>query len=278
LSPTGCRCDEIAALGLFRLESFFPLSGGEPLTYRWLGALVRYAQYRGVKRIAISSNGSFPLADYLALIDCGVNDFSISLDACCSSFADKMAGVPGKWERVVANIRELAKRVYTTVGVVLTKDTASQVCEIVEFAHGLGVADIRIIPAAQEGNAIEGMIAGVEAIPQSILNAHPILRYRVQNLLAGRPVRGISEHDTHRCYMAMDDSVVCGGYHFACVIHMREHGEPIGRVGPNMRAERIAWSERPTTPTGTRSAGRTAWMYFVACGCRLHVGPSNSGG
>jgi hypothetical protein len=115
----------------------------------------------------------------------------------------------------------------------------------VKFAHGLGVADIRIIPAAQSGN----MIAGVEAIPQDILDAHPILKYRVENIRAGRPVRGIEPYDCHRCYMAIDDSVVSGYYHFPCVIYMREQGEPIGRIGPNMRAERIAWSKQHDTHT-----------------------------
>ena len=212
-------------------------SGGEPLTYRNLFDLVWYCRHRAVKHIAISSNGSFPLGDYEALIRYGVNDFSISLDACCASYADRMAGVSGKWERVTSNIREIAKRVYTTVGVVLTEENAPQVCEIVKFAHDLGVADIRIIPAAQEGNMIEG----VEKIPQEILDAHPILKYRVNNLLQGIPVRGIQEYDTHTCYMALDDSVVAGNHHYPCVIYLREQGEPIGRIGPNMRGERVAW-------------------------------------
>ncbi len=222
-------------------------SGGEPLTYAGLDELVFLAKIWGVQRIAISSNGSFPLSRYNELIDLGVNDFSISLDACCSAFGDRMAGVSGKWERVTANIREIAQRVYTTVGVVLTEETKSQVCEIVKFAHGLGVADFRIIPAAQEGDANGDMIEGVSGIPQEILDAHPILKYRVGNLLNGRSVRGIQECDTNKCYMALDDSVVSGGYHFPCVIYMREQGEPIGRVGPNMRGQRVAWMAQHDT-------------------------------
>lgn len=212
-------------------------SGGEPLTYPWLKDLVWYCYQRGVKRIAISSNGSFPIERYRELICQGVNDFSISLDACCSAFGDRMAGVPGKWEQVVSNIRTLAQRVYTTVGVVLTTETAPQVCKIVQFAHDLGVADIRLIPAAQESD----MIAGVQNIPNAILNAHPILRYRVQNLLAGRPVRGLTSQDSHACYLVQDDSIVAGDSHYPCPIYLREQGEPIGKISPIMRAERLAW-------------------------------------
>lgn len=70
-------------------------SGGEPLTYAGLDELVFLAKIWGVRRIAISSNGSFPLSRYNELIDLGVNDFSISLDACCSALGDRMAGVSG---------------------------------------------------------------------------------------------------------------------------------------------------------------------------------------
>src|ERR1035437_9402260 len=55
-------------------------SGGEPLVYKGLIELVKLAKDGGIKRIAVSSNGSFPLQKYLDLIDAGVNDFSISLD------------------------------------------------------------------------------------------------------------------------------------------------------------------------------------------------------
>jgi MoaA/NifB/PqqE/SkfB family radical SAM enzyme len=220
-------------------------SGGEPLAWVGLSKLVGIAYDLGVERIAVSSNGSFQLGRYLGLIDYGVNDFSISLDACCASFGNKMAGVDGKWERVIDNIRELSNRVYTTVGVVLTEDNASQLADIVTFAHELGVADIRIISAAQYNVILEG----AKAIPQNILDAHPILSYRVNNILNGRNVRGIEPYDSHRCYLAIDDSVVCGGYHFPCVIYMREHGQPIGKIGPNMRQDRSQWSETHDTHT-----------------------------
>jgi hypothetical protein len=34
---------------------------------------------------------------------------------------------------------------------------------------------------------------------------------------------------------------VANGYHFPCIIYMREQGDPIGQVGPNMRKERYEW-------------------------------------
>lgn len=214
-------------------------SGGEPMLYKGLGELVEYCAWNSVQKIAISTNGSFPFKAYDDLVVQGVNDFSISFDACCAGVCGQMGGCAERmFDRICENISALSLLTYVTVGVVLTDDNLGDLADIVQLAHDLGVADIRIIPAAQEGN----MIAGVESIPQAVLDAHPILAYRVANILAKKPVRSIGPHDAGWCYIPVDDSVVCGNYHFPCVIYMREQGEPIGEIGPDMRKERIKWS------------------------------------
>lgn len=217
-------------------------SGGEPTLYKRLIDLVKICKDGGVKRIAISSNGSNKIEVYEQLVAAGVNDFSISLDSCCSLFGNKMTGVTGnQWEKVVENIPKIAKLCYTTVGIVITQETVHQVKDVIEFAHNLGVADIRIISAAQYNQ----MIKGLEGLDPNILDSHPILKYRINNLHNGRNVRGIQSNDCHKCHLVKDDSVVAGNnhemWHFPCVIAMREGAKAIGKVGPNMRAERMAW-------------------------------------
>jgi molybdenum cofactor biosynthesis enzyme MoaA len=217
-------------------------SGGEPTLYKGLSDLVRQCKEGGVKRVAISSNGSRPFDVYDELIEAGVNDFSISLDACCASFGDKMAGVRGKFGSVTENIRKIAERTYVTVGVVLTEDNIDDLLDIVMFAHDMGVADIRIISAAQFNKLLSESVK----IPQEVLNAHPILKYRVNHISGGVNVRGIQENNCHRCHLVKDDSVIVGNkngeaWHFPCVIAMREGCAPIGKVGPNMRQERLDW-------------------------------------
>ena len=215
-------------------------SGGEPMLYQDLEALVALCKARGVERIAISTNGSFPLAKYLKLVELGADDFSISFDACCAAECGKMCGAAASiFERICSNIKALAKLTYVTVGVVLTDDNSGNLEGIVQKAHDLGVDDIRIIPAAQNGN----MVKGVQGLSSDVLEHHPILNYRVTNMIAGDPVRGHRKEDADRCYIPIDDSVVCGRYHFGCVIYMREQGEPIGLIGPNMRAERVEWAK-----------------------------------
>ena len=180
-----------ASQGLYAIR----FSGGEPLAYPWLRELVWLAKTQGIERIAVSTNGSYPLEQYKELLAAGVNDFSISLDACCAEDGDKMAGgVKGAFYKVIANITALSKLTYVTVGVVLTDDNADNITDIVNFAQSLGVSDIRVIPAAQVSNKLTGF-----TITEKMKNRFPILKYRIDNIQSGRPVRGLSVGDSNRC-------------------------------------------------------------------------------
>ena len=215
-------------------------SGGEPMTYAGLPLLVAQAYRHGVEHIALSTNGSFAMRDYERLVDLGVNDFSISLDACCASDGDLMSGgVKGAWSKVVANIRELAKLTYVTVGIVLTEDNINQAPDIIRFADELGVDDIRVISAAQFNRPVEALAS----ITDDLLNRHPILKYRVNNFRSGRSMRGLGCGDSRKCKLVLDDMAVSGKWHWPCIIYLREGGNPIGKVGSNMRQQRAAWSE-----------------------------------
>lgn len=213
-------------------------SGGEPTLHKNIVDIVAYSKKKGIKRIAISTNGSNRIELYRQLIDAGCNDFSISLDACCADDGDKMSGgVIGSWNKVIDNIMEISKLTYVTVGVVLTPDNIDKTIDTVRFAHNLGVADIRIISAAQWDKPIPRL----NEIEDEILLAHPILRYRVAHFSDGINVRGISKSDSKKCSIVLDDSIIAGDYHFPCVIYMREKGEPIGIVSDSMRKERAMW-------------------------------------
>ncbi|MHC4844392.1 MAG: radical SAM protein, partial [Planctomycetota bacterium] len=212
-------------------------SGGEPTLHPNLEEIVKFARNCGAEHVALSTNGSASLATYENLIKQGVDDFSISLDACCASFGQRMCGdVPGAWERVIENIRALSEKAYVTLGMVFTQETIKDAVKIIEFGRSLGVADIRIISAAQENQPLQGL---------NLLNGSisdlPILQYRVNNYLNGRNVRGITQTDAHKCGLVLDDAAFAGDYHFPCIIYLREKGDPIGQIGEDMRRERFEW-------------------------------------
>ncbi len=208
-------------------------SGGEPTMWRHLEKAVKFAKRGGVERIAISTNGSAELGTYLELHDIGVNDFSISLDSCCSLVGNKMAGDLPVWDIVITNIFELSKLTYVTVGIVLTEDNIGQADDIIKFAQSLGVSDIRIIPAAQDSKCLPEL--------KSSGNGQPILAYRLKNIRKNRGIRGISVTDTYKCSLVLDDMAVLKGKHYPCIIYLREGGIPIGRINNTMRRDRFDW-------------------------------------
>jgi len=217
-------------------------SGGEPTLYGGLIDLVKQAKNGGVERIAISTNGFSDSNIYIELIEAGVNDISISLDACCASVGEKMSGgVKGSWNKVVDNISLLSKLTYVTVGMVFDEKNIGECLDVVLFADSLGVSDIRVIPSAQYNEAL----ITLSSLPEDIIEKYPILRYRIENMKNGFYVRGITDGDSHTCWLAVDDMAVAGGgkglKHFPCIIYLREGGDPIGNVGPNMRQEREDW-------------------------------------
>jgi molybdenum cofactor biosynthesis enzyme MoaA len=223
-------------------------SGGEPTVWNNLLELVKHTKSRNVERIALSTNGSASLEYYKELIDAGVNDLSISLDACCASTGDMMAGnIEGSWQIVVDNIKELSKLTYVTVGVVLTEDNIDEFNEIIEFsAHELGVSDIRVISAAQWNEDFAQKVKSL-MVDEEILKYNPILKYRLENFKKGRNVRGLKETDSKRCGLVIDDMAVLKGDHYPCIIYLREGGAPIGKVTENTRKERIDWFNRTNT-------------------------------
>lgn len=216
-------------------------SGGEPTLHKDIVDIVKYAKLKGINRIAISTNGSNDIELYKKLITEGVNDYSISLDACCAEDGDKMAGdKKGSWLKVISNIEELSKLTYITVGVVLTPQNVDKTIDTIRFAHKLGVSDIRIISAAQYNKALPRL----NEVENEILDVHPILKYRIKHFADGINVRGMNESDSKQCALVLDDSVIAGDFHYPCVIYMREKGKYIGKVGNNMRTERKEWFEK----------------------------------
>lgn len=239
-----CIVTAWAAKGLKNIR----FSGGEPTLWKDLTALVKLSKYLGIERVAISTNGSNHQLIYSDLLDAGVDDVSISLDACCASTGDCMSGRKGSWERVVDNIKWIAKRAYTSVGIVLTEDNFHEAAKIVKLADSLGVGDIRLIPAtgAKEGTQFP---LGFMVSPK-LQEKYPILSYRMNNLYSGKKVRGISENDTKKCPLVLDDMAVAGEKHFPCIIYMRQLGEPIGSVKKCMREvrrDREAWYRKHNT-------------------------------
>ena len=241
-----CRGDRTQEEALTILRQWFSqglvnvrFSGGEPTLWRGLSHCISACKQNGVKRIALSTNGSAQKKVYEQLLLQGVNDFSISLDGGCCAIGEQMnGGNKSAWERSIMNIQWLAKQTYVTVGMVFNEQNIESAKESVLFAHGLGVSDIRIISSAQYNQALSAL----DTLDDGVLDAHPILKYRVSNMRTGISVRGLSDQDAPLCRLVLDDIAVAGKWHFPCIIYLREGGNPIGEtIDKDFRQKRYKW-------------------------------------
>jgi len=216
------------------------LTGGEPTLHEGLPRLVSLASGLGISRICVATNGSADPRLYLDLVERGVDEFSISLDSSEAGLGDLMAGgVPGAWRRVVDNIALLSQRARVTVGAVLNPENLEAAQAIVAFADSLGVADIRLNPAAQFSRRLP-----VLEWDRGLLERHPTFAWRAALTAAGGAVRGLEADDPRRCHIVLDEMTARDGAHYPCFVYMREGGLPIGRIGPSVRMERERWSLR----------------------------------
>jgi MoaA/NifB/PqqE/SkfB family radical SAM enzyme len=165
-----------------------------------------------------------------------VNDFSISLDSCCAANGHKIAGCDNIWDTIVCNIEALSGITYVTVGVVANKQNCGELDELIAFASNLGVADIRVIPAAQDGKELREL-----KVDAKLLEKHPILKYRFNNFVSGKPIRGLSATDNKQCPLVLDDMAIFDKKHYPCIIYLRERGEAIGSIDDDIRAQRQEW-------------------------------------
>jgi molybdenum cofactor biosynthesis enzyme MoaA len=228
-------------------------TGGEPLLWPLLERVVDTCAMLGFNSIAVSTNGYASLETLKDLVSAGVNDFSISLDACCASDGNMISGIPGSWDVVTESIRHLSKLAYVTVGVVLTDANILYATQIVQLAHNLGVADIRLIPASSQCGDKQMLFSTLPVLElePEILAAHPILRYRVNQAKAGATIRGLHGEvpNSPACGLVLDDLIISQGRHYPCPIYFREGGAPIGDFNSSFREQRLHWYRTHRTAT-----------------------------
>lgn len=227
-------------------------TGGEPTLNKDLPKMIQYANTSNtlLEHIAISTNGSKSFDFYKSLVEIGVNDFSISLDSCCSATGDLMSGekLNTNWQNVVDNIRKLSEITYVTVGIVYNELNSKEVVDTIKYAQTLNIKDIRIIPSAQY-NIIDAKLKKDKDI-RSIMKKYPILNYRISRIEEGKGIRGLQSSDNHACPLVLDDLVIYNHKHYPCIIYFREGGKEIGEIPSThkaLREQRQAWFNNHNT-------------------------------
>lgn len=239
LEEAQSRVQLMAERGLQELR----LSGGEPTVLPWLPSLVAFSKSKGI-RVAISSNGYANGRVYDALIRAGVDEFSISLDTTDPVQADALAGGrKNVLQRVYSTIRKLSEAgipVYVGVTCCSSRNDPQEIRDTLRTVFELGAADVKIMSVVQDPTEVDPSLGEENEKFQ-------FLRWRTNNFRCGLSIRGLTEQDSHKCALVLDDVTLVGDQHYPCNVYFREGGTSIGTFGTNMLAERAEWFRETDT-------------------------------
>jgi MoaA/NifB/PqqE/SkfB family radical SAM enzyme len=202
------------------------ITGGEPTIHPQFNQIINSCKPK-TKILGLSTNGSWPINDYLNL---PVDMFSISFDDYDLNIL-KSRGYKNP-EHILNVIKSLAQSKYVNVGLVVDELNVDRIENIIDFLLNLNISDIKLSISTKSPNIIP--------IFTKSYDQYPILNYRVNNFNNKKPMRG---YPAKYCHITKNDVTIVGENHYPCLVYFREKGQPIGNISdPNMMKQREDWS------------------------------------
>jgi Fe-coproporphyrin III synthase len=143
----------LQALPRLRAEGYevISLSGGEPLLYPQLPALLAAAKAHGFRTAAIS-NGFRVTARYQELIE-AIDRIAISFDG-LEAGHNRIRGNPQAWDRAIAGLEYLARiGKPAAAAFTVTRDSLCEVPDFIEICAAHGVRAVQLRPLVMAGRA-----------------------------------------------------------------------------------------------------------------------------
>ncbi len=175
-----CVIDEARSLGLTDLKLF----GGEPMLRRDLEVIVEHAATLGV-RCTLITNGTL-LTEQRArdLVEAGLAQLDLSLDAGNAELHDTIRGVPGTWRRAMQGLQAmqaaaqaLERRVVIRVNAVVMRHNYLSLPKLVGQLSSLAVDEITLNPVVPQAPQSANRRA---AAPQVVLEPADIAVYNAE--------------------------------------------------------------------------------------------------
>jgi MoaA/NifB/PqqE/SkfB family radical SAM enzyme len=233
-------------------------TGGEASLVGDLPAMIRAARARGA-RTSVTTNGTLPASRYLALVDAGLDELRISIDAADAAEGAALTGRAGAWEaqlgtlRALAAARERGARFFLVVNTVVGLRNRRRVPELVRFLLRHGPDDLKLITEveARGGLAdfpeVERVRDELRAICAGLpAGRFPLLRLKVRTVFAPDAIGLEGEPPPPagrwRCLIPLTERTLDRAFYWPCSVYAREGGAPLGPVRdpPSVQRERSA--------------------------------------
>jgi MoaA/NifB/PqqE/SkfB family radical SAM enzyme len=183
---------EARRLGLAHLKLF----GGEPMLRPDLEAIVEHASKLGIRCTLITNGTLLTRQRAHSLVEAGLAQVDLSLDAADPGLHDDIRGVPGTWLRAVRGLRwiqEVAqamnRRVAIRVNTVVMRQNYQDLPNLVDLLSDLAVAEVTLNPVVPQRETQRALAS------QYLLSGEEIRRYNDEiapRVLAAAAARTLS--------------------------------------------------------------------------------------
>jgi PqqA peptide cyclase len=147
---------EAAALGVLQIH----FSGGEPTVRKDLPELLRHARECGLYSNLITAGVLLDAARWDALVDAGLDHVQISIQDTDPANADRIAGLPGAFDRKIAFAAHVRRRdVPLTVNAVVHRQNLERLGAMIGLAAQLGARRIEVAHVQYYGWALKNRAA-----------------------------------------------------------------------------------------------------------------------
>lgn len=231
------------------------LTGGEATLAPDLPAMVRLAKARGAARVSLTSNGACGPARLLPLVEAGLDEARISIDAADPARGEALTGRRGAWARSVASVRALVEarraggRCHVVVNTVVGRTNREALDALVAALLALGPDDLKLITEVdgREGLGDFPSAPVVRAGLQALLSARPegalpLLRLKLGTVFDPAAIGLEGERAEPgrrwRCLIPLTERTVDAAAYYPCSVYLREGGAPIGPLSDPPEAQR----------------------------------------
>lgn len=230
-------------------------TGGEATLVPELPAMVRHARDNGIPHVSITSNGATAWSQLEALVDGGLTEIRISVDAHEPVLGDQLAGRAEAWRRAVANLERLVRlravhpSFFLIANTVITPANRAAIAHIVRFLMDLGVDDIKLIASVDDTSALGRFSEATQLLDEVHerlraveAGAFPLLRRKLLTVFSedavGLRTVAAERGDAWRCYIPLTELTADRIYYYPCSVYLREGGTPLGRIDEPMEVRR----------------------------------------
>jgi pyruvate-formate lyase-activating enzyme len=234
-------------------------TGGEASLVRGLPAMLRSARARGVERTSLTSNGTQPAVRYLELVEAGLDELKISVDAADPAEGEALTGRKGAWEAAISTLDALSaarargSRFFLGINTVVNRRNRTRLPELVRFFLRFRPDDLKLITEVDSRGSlgdfpeVGAVRAGLEEICAGLPeDAFPLLKLKVRTVFAPAAIGLESERAPEgrgwRCLIPLTERTVDARSYYPCSVYVREGGAPLGPLSdpPALQREKTA--------------------------------------